>query len=1017
MEETLFKNTRKHDDTFKTGTISREFKLKRDDADAYTVRHKTLEAVDVKMRDDMVLTTMKRERKLELAHGVDYQLERPKHKNHIAFSRLYTEIEAGDSEHMQLVRTTMGRYYDYKELAKKESLTPDQKQWVLESQMNALFCLMAACDKYAANRKVRLFKRAKTRRAEVRKLKERAEKELESAKIRYADFMEKKVKENGYASAEVSRGVIKLRSLKGAKGKRKALDLSQLDLNVQSDREAYSEKHHMAIRSELDLKKENLTPEEKALLTKINEYSKITTNAGMMEYYRKNNSSKEKKERKVYKKEIKLLDEITKALLEMKTKGDLTDEKKNIFSLYMDNLLKLKTGGLDIEKAKMTNYNTLDYSAQEVAFVRHKQYDDGKVKQKSVHIKDRSNEPLFPHEPCMSDVVQDALGDCFVLAAISELVAKDSQAIMNMMHDDGKTVTVRLYTQKGYGSTKYMEPTYVKVDKRINEDTATDSLWVQILCKAYAAFVRTNHVASNEDFEKSYGEIDKANWSRDDRKYIEYGFIDGGQGNEVMPVLTGELYKEKDDILGSADEVDSDIDVIKIMHESKYTDAQQEKFISSGRIFDLDIAYVEEKMDITGREMKEPKKMVYVKSVFSKTEKILEERLDSLNKEYKSLKAKHDVLNSPQEIAITRTIEYKVKEFADRRASAMGARQLSVRLMDFYAGEKSLTKVEEDFLKEVVDDINKDPNAVFNGDSESSRTLKEMPPQQLAEYITEVMTIKGKLRSYDNISSNMFYGYENREAPLEPTEEEKKAESIGMKKACLRLASDAIKDIENTLLAKREDVIGLEEDKVAKYKLMYKLTDELKVESVTGVGVRTNDPLVKLAKFLNLPIGEALEFVKDIMKEKYRIFDEKYEEVSNGKTAQIFSGAYSSSTVRLYNRIKTDIKAGKKLNAGTREGWGKKTARGETKDKGTVGKHAYAVLGVQDVEFRGKKIHMVKLRNPWGSYTTQYFWNEKKQEMEFDTNETESSGVFFMELTHFSRVFRSVFSTDEERIR
>ena len=74
-------------------------------------------------------------------------------------------------------------------------------------------------------------------------------------------------------------------------------------------------------------------------------------------------------------------------------------------------------------------------------------------------------------------------------------------------------------------------------------------------------------------------------------------------------------------------------------------------------------------------------------------------------------------------------------------------------------------------------------------------------------------------------------------------------------------------------------------------------------------------------------------------------------------------------------------------------------------------------LGVQDVEFRGKKIHMVKLRNPWGSYTTQYFWNEKKQEMEFDTNETESSGVFFMELTHFSRVFRSVFSTDEERIR
>ena len=105
MDEALFKNTRKHEDLFKTGDISTEFKK---DIDRLEVRHKTLEALDskVKFRDDMVINTMKKDQKVALAHGVDYQLERPKHKAHIGFSRLYTEIEAGDSEYMKQVRTT-----------------------------------------------------------------------------------------------------------------------------------------------------------------------------------------------------------------------------------------------------------------------------------------------------------------------------------------------------------------------------------------------------------------------------------------------------------------------------------------------------------------------------------------------------------------------------------------------------------------------------------------------------------------------------------------------------------------------------------------------------------------------------------------------------------------------------------------------------------------------------------------------------------------------------------------------
>ena len=87
------------------------------------------------------------------------------------------------------------------------------------------------------------------------------------------------------------------------------------------------------------------------------------------------------------------------------------------------------------------------------------------------------------------------------------------------------------------------------------------------------------------------------------------------------------------------------------------------------------------------------------------------------------------------------------------------------------------------------------------------------------------------------------------------------------------------------------------------------------------------------------------------------------------------SGVYPATTLKLYARIKDGLSKGKTLAAGSREGWGKKNARGESEDKGTVGKHAYSVLGVKDVIFRGKKIHMIKVRNPWGRYSLQYNWN------------------------------------------
>ena len=81
-----------------------------------------------------------------------------------------------------------------------------------------------------------------------------------------------------------------------------------------------------------------------------------------------------------------------------------------------------------------------------------------------------------------------------------------------------------------------------------------------------------------------------------------------------------------------------------------------------------------------------------------------------------------------------------------------------------------------------------------------------------------------------------------------------------------------------------------------------------------------------------------------------------------------------------------------------------------------MGKHAYSVLGVKDVIFRGKKIHMIKVRNPWGRYSLQYNWNNITKEMEFDTKRADDSGIFYIELTHFTRVFQSLFDAGDKKI-
>lgn len=47
--------------------------------------------------------------------------------------------------------------------------------------------------------------------------------------------------------------------------------------------------------------------------------------------------------------------------------------------------------------------------------------------------------------------------------------------------------------------------------------------------------------------------------------------------------------------------------------------------------------------------------------------------------------------------------------------------------------------------------------------------------------------------------------------------------------------------------------------------------------------------------------------------------------------------------------------------------------------------------------------------NPWGKYSTEYFRNTKTGKINYRTKMTHDSGVFYMELTHFFRVFSDIY--------
>ena len=90
--------------------------------------------------------------------------------------------------------------------------------------------------------------------------------------------------------------------------------------------------------------------------------------------------------------------------------------------------------------------------------------------------------PLFLHEPCVNDLRQSSIGDCWLLSCLTAVVKTSPDFVRSMFHDLGDgNVLVRLYVTADH-------PRYFKLRKHYETGfgNASACIWAQLLEKAYA---------------------------------------------------------------------------------------------------------------------------------------------------------------------------------------------------------------------------------------------------------------------------------------------------------------------------------------------------------------------------------------------------------------------------------------------------------------------------------------------------------------------------------------------------
>ena len=144
--------------------------------------------------------------------------------------------------------------------------------------------------------------------------------------------------------------------------------------------------------------------------------------------------------------------------LEILGNSEVDLKNKAIIQEALDKCISIHSGSMRDEVS--------DVSVLDDASIELKTGNDATDKRLAKDMLDVRDWPLFPWRPCVSDIQQAMLGDCWLESALASLVHKDPAYIEGSLRDnhDG-TVTGRIYDKDE--NSKSVKPRYYKVTKSI----------------------------------------------------------------------------------------------------------------------------------------------------------------------------------------------------------------------------------------------------------------------------------------------------------------------------------------------------------------------------------------------------------------------------------------------------------------------------------------------------------------------------------------------------------------------
>lgn len=755
----------------------------------------------------------------------------------------------------------------------------------------------------------------------------------------------------------------------------KTLKLTQkADTLTGSDKKRLDEKKYYSNEVKEDLLRDGLSRDVKDVLKLISEYADIHTTASHLtstaflrpedrrnkkykEYSRKLNRQRDKLSMEKSR-VIEIIDKLNRL-------SKVNSSNRTMILKYLGRFTAMAGGGLKVEPGA----DILDFSHKRLV----RSYDENKgstgklpkLAKKSLEVKDRENEPLFSHEPCAQDVVQQNFGDCFFLSTVAELASKDGNLIRGMMKDEGKTVVVRFFHKDDLGA---FTPVYVRVSKNVPKDAgALDTLWVKLMETAYAAFLQQypDENSYKGDRELWKKESAKGNWVKDDE--LDYVHIaNGGLPGQALEHLTG--LKRSDDITIS---------------DSVLTGRSDDTFEMMKRI----AALTPDDQSVT---VDEKEKIVSFKEVTDKMaeagkdfENIYTEKKASAKKQFEDNDKKYSqVVNKREEGLDNKKNNDEIfKRLRKEYEDATKDYEAALNTENEEAAEDKYNKAQKKYMDYSMN-MEEEYNKAFEEEVKKYAKLKKASVYELMENIDRKKNHPG---DEDIIKA--------REAALNTVSRE--------------VMQDILLKTFNRRMFRKGN--AAKED----YEAVIRALDSFTYEEYINNG-RYNERsnLEKLQEYMFVVSGDkAMEIVRLHIKLLLKKITDNFDRVADPEDTTPFSGNYTEEAKQIFERIRKGKIDKRDMMAGTKELQGKESAghAGEKTDGGIGGKHAYSILDAQIISVNGRPVRFIKLRNPWGVSVPLYRYNERTRKFESFENLTKTNGVFLCELNHFVKAFSDIY--------